>query len=58
MIRPDVKALEITTQIVDAKMASSTIVVNKDNGKAVAEFFEEIYRGVLKITTEIESNDD
>jgi hypothetical protein len=58
MIRPDVKALEITTQIVEAKISNSSLTISKANGTAVADFFEEIYRGVLKITTEIESNDD
>ena len=58
MIKPDVKALEITTQIVEAKISNSSLTISKANGTAVADFFEEIYRGVLKITTEIESNDD
>lgn len=58
MFIPEVKALEITTQIVEAKISNSSLSISKANGTAVAEFFEEIYRGVLKITTEIESNDD
>lgn len=49
----DKKALEITTQIVEAKMSSTSTAVNKETGKAVAEFFEEIYNGVSKITAEI-----
>lgn len=49
MFRAKNKALEITAEIVKAKMANSTISSNALGGKDVADFFKEIYQGVLEV---------
>lgn len=42
-------ALDITKDIVIAKMSNSTLSVNADGGKNLADFFEEVYGRVLDI---------
>lgn len=54
MDRPEKKALEITTEIVVAKMSNSGLSTNSANGKVVGEFFTEIYNKVLAITKTVE----
>jgi len=44
-----VDAIKVTRDIVTSKMSSSTITANKGGGKAVGEFFEEIYNKVYAI---------
>lgn len=51
----DKKALEITTQIVVARMQNTTINATKDGGTCVAEFFKAIFEGVKEITSTIEN---
>lgn len=53
MMSPTEKALEITTQIVVAKMGSSNNTACKKTGEDVAEFFKEIYNAVKGITSTI-----
>lgn len=48
------KALEITTEIVAAKMHNDKNSTTKDGGEDVAEFFKAIYLGVKEITDSIE----
>ena len=48
------KALEITTQIVVAKMGNSGNIACKQTGKDTAEFFKEVYNAVKEITSSIE----
>lgn len=48
------KALEITTQIVVAKMENSTNAACQNSGKDTAEFFKEVYNAVKEITSAIE----
>ena len=48
------KALEITTQIVVAKMENSGNIACKKTGEETAEFFKEIYNAVKEITSLIE----
>lgn len=47
------KALEITTQIVVAKMENSNTTACKKTGEDTAEFFKEIYNAVKEITSSI-----
>lgn len=53
MTRYEKKALEITTQIVVAKMQNSTTSCNEATGKQIGEFFTEIYKSVCEITEAI-----
>ena len=48
------KALEITTEIVAAKMHNETFAATADSDEDVAEFFKAIYLGVKEITDSIE----
>lgn len=48
------KALEITTQIVVAKMENSDGAACKKTGEDTAEFFKEVYNAVKEITSSIE----
>lgn len=48
------QAIQITKEIVVSKMSSSTVPTNKDGGKSVAEFFEEIYNKVYEIISKDE----
>ena len=50
----ELKALEITTQIVVAKVGNSDSVACKRTGEDTAEFFKEIYNAVKGITSLIE----
>ena len=45
-------AFDVTKKIVVAKMENSTVRSDKDGGKAVADFFEEIY---LRVSSLIKS---
>ena len=54
MDSPETKALEITTQIVVAKMENSGNAACKKSGEDTAEFFKEIYNAVKEITSSIE----
>lgn len=53
MNRPEIKALDITTEIVVAKMQSETYSATESSGKNVGKFFKEIYDSVLAITSNI-----
>ena len=44
------KALEITTQLVAAKLSNANFMVNGEKGKEVADFYKEIYNGILNLT--------
>lgn len=46
-------ALDIAKEIVIAKMESSAVKANKDGGKDVADFFEEIYNRVLALSESV-----
>ena len=48
------KALEITTQIVVAKMENSGNIACKNTGEETADFFKAIYNAVKEITSSIE----
>lgn len=50
---PRETALQITKEIVVAKMQNSSVIANKIGGENVAEFFEEIYNKVSAIATDI-----
>lgn len=51
---PEKEALNITTQIVVAKMRSSENSINAASGKATADFFKAIFEGVKEITSSID----
>lgn len=51
------KALEITKDIVVAKMQSSSLSPNKNGGESVAIFFETIYDKVYAIATSDTENE-
>lgn len=47
-------AMDMTKEIVVAKMSSSTITICPENSQAVANFFEEIYKKVYEIASKEE----
>lgn len=46
-----VKAMEIATEIVAAKIGNTSTSTNAESGKRVAEFYAEIYNGIYKTLT-------
>lgn len=58
MLNPKKKALEITTELVKAKLSSSTVSPSETGGKAVADFFQVIYDKVSEITESIAESDE
>lgn len=53
MLHPEIKALEITKEIVTASMTNYTVPASKVNGEKVGEFFQEIYNKILEVTKNI-----
>ena len=49
-------ALDVTTEIVVAKMSNTTITPTGENGVHVAAFFQAIYDKILEIA--LDENDD
>lgn len=58
MHRDKKEALEITTKLVEAKLSNSGIVINAEGGKAVADFFQEIYNKVAEISESVYTDND
>ena len=50
----ELRALKIATELVKEKLSSSTISVRADGGKATADYFKEVFNGVLEV---LESHD-
>ena len=57
MYRPKEKALEVTTELVKARLSNTNISVTADGGKDTADYFQAIYDKVLEITEQIVKND-
>lgn len=53
MLRAKKEALEITAKLVEAKLNNSTLSINAENGKAVAEYFQAIYDKVEEIAEKV-----
>lgn len=49
MNRNERLAFEAAKDIVVARMATISVPVNKEDGKATGEFFEEVYKKLLEI---------
>ena len=47
--RAELQAIEIATELVKEKLSNSTICVNTDGGKATADYFKEVFNGVLEV---------
>ena len=50
MTRPQLRALDIATQIVIAKVANDNATICAANGQLLADYFKAIYENVLEIT--------
>jgi hypothetical protein len=46
------KAIDIATQIVVAKMQNSTTTINAQTGKDTAEYFKAVYDGIKNIMSD------
>ena len=53
MHHPKEAALQITKEIVVAKMSNSSLAPNNSTGQYVADFFETIYNKVAKLAVDI-----
>ena len=51
------KAADITTEIVAAKMGSSSVAPSVDTGKRTADFYAEVYKGVFETLKAYSSED-
>lgn len=56
MLRAKKDALDITAKLVEAKLNNSTLSINAETGKAVAEYFQAIYDKVEEIAEKIYSD--
>lgn len=53
MLKAKIKALEITAELVKARLNNSEVSLDAEGGQATAAYFEAIYNKVSEITEEI-----